>query len=163
MAEATKLLHELEFLKNNAPAGFALAFHVRLTTPSYLFQTYSQDWISYYSENGLVMSDPTVLWGFENDGIEKWSSLEKIDSAGMLAKAAEFGLGFGITWACGTGDSRSLGSFARNDREFTTEEAETLAASAMKIHELTVAMEPISDAELESIRNSEIIATQTLS
>lgn len=68
MSDYAKILAELDLLTENAPMGFAVAHHIRLTTPSFLFQNYSQDWISYYSENGLVMSDPTVLWGFENEG-----------------------------------------------------------------------------------------------
>ena len=122
MSAQLEIRHILGDLMDTATAGFALAFHVRFTTPSFLFQTYPKDWLDYYSQNGLVMSDPTVAWGFENTGAIGWSDLTASDSAGVLAKAAEFGLKHGATCATGSDESRSIGSFARADRDFTDAE-----------------------------------------
>jgi LuxR family transcriptional regulator len=107
-------------LKTIATAGFAPAFHVRFTTPTFLFQTYPKDWLDYYSQNGLVMSDPTVMWGFENTGAVDWAALQANDSAGVLAKAAEYGLKHGATYATEIDGSHSIGTFARTQTVFPT-------------------------------------------
>jgi hypothetical protein len=51
---------ELAHLKMIALAGFAVALHVHLTTPAYLFQTYSTKWIEDYGRKRLAMQDPVV-------------------------------------------------------------------------------------------------------
>ncbi|MBL4812994.1 MAG: autoinducer binding domain-containing protein [Rhodobacteraceae bacterium] len=91
-----------------------------------MFQTYPKPWIDYYSQNGLVMLDPTVRWGFENVGQIRWSKLAANDSDGVLALSAEHGLKFGLTYSFGPADRRSIASFARSDREFTDEEVTSL-------------------------------------
>ena len=163
MPTSSEILHEFEVLDSITPMGFAIGLHLRLSKPSYLFQSYSQDWISYYSENGLVMADPTVHWGFENDGTTRWSDLTSIDSADVLSKAADFGLKFGLAWSHSGGDSLSIGSFACNDREFDENESAKLVASANRLHVLTSGLEPISDPDLQELRDRGYSITQTIS
>ena len=78
----------LERLDSACPSGFAIALHIKFSSPRYLFQAYPAEWIAYYTANGLVMRDPTVHWGFENTGHIRWSALEVADRSVML-KAAE--------------------------------------------------------------------------
>ena len=127
----------LNDLSKVSSAGYAIALHVRFTTPTYLFQTYPADWMEYYSSQGLVMHDPTVKWGFENDGTVRWADLAESDSAGVLTQAAEHGLSFGITMAVSKDGSKSLASFSRSDRDFTDDEAKELVGLFEKLHDET--------------------------
>lgn len=163
MPSKPKFLNELSALKGKSPNGFALAYQIRLTTPSFLFQTYPSDWNKYYSEMGLVMFDPTVLWGFENDGVIKWSELADLDEKDVLIAASKFGLNFGMTWAHGTGDSRSIGSFARGDRDFSQTEMEELARLAEELHHATLDLSPISSVDVNALISAGIRVSQNLS
>jgi len=161
MPTKAKFLNELSLIQEKSPMGFAIAFQIRLTTPSYLFQTYAQDWQKHYSEKGLVMYDPTVLWGFENDGVTRWSDLKALDTKDILGAASQFGMTFGMTWANGTGDSRSIGSFTRSDREYTEEEMNELATLAQKLHEATLDMIPIDEASVSALLKTGIRVSQS--
>jgi len=139
-----KIVSNVEKLIEAAPAGFALAFHINFTTPRLMFQTYSADWIRFYSENGLVMSDPTVLWGFENDGTKKWSELAELDTAGVLVKAKEHGMAFGLTCAVTLDDSRTIGSFSRDDTEYSEDEVANLMEILQELHKETAKPDTLS-------------------
>ena len=144
----------VEGLVSAAPSGFALAFHINFTTPKLLLQTYSRDWVKYYSENGLVMSDPTVLWGFENDGTKRWSELADLDTANVLIAAQEYQMNYGLTCAVSGGDTRSIGSFARADREYDDAEIARLKDAMETLHSLTASGEAMTSctiAELEQL------------
>lgn len=139
-------------LKKEAPAGYAVALHIKFTTPTFLFQTYTKDWLDYYSQNGLVMSDPTVLWGFENIGQAKWWDLAAQDHAGVMKKAAEYGLKYGLTCACETGSSRSIGSFAHSDHDFTEKQAAILSAKLDQLHAATADLKTLAPETAEALR-----------
>jgi LuxR family transcriptional regulator, quorum-sensing system regulator SdiA len=134
----------LSRLKEAAPSGFAIALHVRLVTPTYLFQTYPKEWIDYYSQNGLVMQDPTVHWGFENLGTVRWSDLAHLDQAGIIAKAAQHGMCHGFTCAVEAGGTRSLSSFTHGARDFTDAEIAGIASEVEALHGLTAKAQPLS-------------------
>ena len=140
----TAITQTLRDLQADAPKGFALAFHIRFTTPTFLFQTYPRAWADYYSQNGLVMQDPTVAWGFENLGTQRWSDLAPLDTAGVMTKAAEYGLTHGVTIAVEEGDSRSIGSFARDDREFDETEVKMLHDRMAELHRQTAEVQQFS-------------------
>ncbi|MFT5650738.1 MAG: LuxR family transcriptional regulator [Yoonia sp.] len=156
--EIRKLLGEM---KQIATAGFALALHVRFTTPTFLFQTYEKDWLNYYSQNGFVMSDPTVAWGFENTGAVKWSELAKQDTMNVLKKAAEFGLKFGMTCGVEVDGSRSIGSFSRTDREFDAAETKSLVGLMGTLHTLTANVETISPETSAALRTMSVQFTHS--
>ena len=147
-------------LRKVAPAGYALAFHIRFTTPTFLFQTYAKDWLEYYSQNGLVMRDPTVAWGFENTGAVAWSALADNDEAGVLVKAGKHGMKFGLTCAVEHDGSRSLGSFARQDREFTAQETQTLRDATEQLHKLLTNIQDLSPETATALREMSINVTR---
>lgn len=152
MADQTEIRNTLEKLKEVATGGFALAFHIRYTTPAFLFQTYSKDWLDHYSNNGFVLSDPTVAWGLQNTGATRWSDLGDSDQSGVLVKAAEFGLNFGTTCAIEDGDSRSICSFSRADREFTATETVLLLESSETLHRATSDLKTLSPETNKKLR-----------
>ena len=109
-----------------APEGYALGFHVQLTTTKFLFQTYRKDWLDHYSQNGLVMSDPIVAWSFENTGAKRWSDLD--DPAGVLVTAAEYNMKYGVVCAISHGGTSSMAGCSRAEREYTDAEIDQLQA-----------------------------------
>lgn len=133
-----------------------MAFHIRFTTPTYLFQTYPQDWIAKYSQEGLVMQDPTVLWGFENTGSISWADLTAQDAHGVMEKARGYGLEHGLTIAIEEGDSRSICSFARSDRAFTAAEVGELEAATQELHAATLTLDTNSPELRDALKKMSI-------
>lgn len=161
MTPQLEIRHILAEIKKVATGGFAIALHIRYTTPTFLFQTYSKEWLDYYSQNGLVMSDPTVAWGFENTGAVRWSVLSAADTAGVMAKAAEFGLKFGTTCAIEEDADRSIGSFARADRELSAEETTLLTDRMKSLHMVTANLKTLSPETASELRMMSVQFTHT--
>jgi LuxR family transcriptional regulator, quorum-sensing system regulator SdiA len=161
MANQIEIRDSLAELKDIASAGYALAFHVRFTTPTFLFQTYPKDWLDHYSQNGLVMSDPTVAWGFENVGAISWSELSSLDSKGVLKSASGYGLNFGTTCALEVDGSRSIGSFARADREFTDQERDVLIKKMDHLHAAMANIKTLSPETAAALRMMSVQFTHT--
>lgn len=128
-------------LGETSSAGFAIGLHLEFTTSRYILQTYSRDWMHEYSRRGLLLVDPTVRWGVENLGWIRWSDLAALDEGGVLAAAAEFGLTYGVSISVEGGGTRSLGSFASGDAEFTDAQIATLSSDLEKLHALTSGIE----------------------
>lgn len=154
------ILTEMQNLSDASEAGFALAFHIQYTRPTFLFQTYPEAWISEYSEKGMVMSDPTVHWGFENDGYRRWSDLAKQDTAGVLDRAATYGLTYGVTCAYGQSQTRSMCSFARSDQEFSDEECEKLLDCVQALHDATHGLTALDGTLLQSLDKMNVKVSQ---
>ncbi|MGB7323181.1 MAG: autoinducer binding domain-containing protein [Albidovulum sp.] len=126
------------------PSGFAIALHIRFTSPQYLFQSYAKEWIDLYSRKGLVLHDPTVHWGFANTGAIRWSDLLPQDEHGVMALAAEHGNKFGVCASLFQDGSRSIASFTRADRELTDDEMLGCQADLQNLHRLTQGVETFS-------------------
>lgn len=142
----------LDKLSDIAPAGFAIALHVKFSTPSFMFQTYPADWMSHYTQNGLVLQDPTVLWGFANQGRISWADLEDTSPDKVMEQAANFGLKYGLTIALEDNASLSIASFANTQREFTAEQADALEAGVKELHTITAADQNLSVETSEALR-----------
>jgi LuxR family transcriptional regulator len=152
--EISEVLGELNEM---APSGYALGFHVQYTTTKFLFQTYKKDWLDYYSQNGLVMSDPIVAWCFENTGFSRWSDLE--DPAGVLKKAADYGMKFGVVCAIEVGGTRSMAGFARKDREFTDHEITKISDIFTNLHNNTAEHAQLTAETVQQLKNMSILVT----
>ncbi len=159
MASQSDIKNMLSELKQISDAGFALAYEVNFTTPRYLFQTYPKPWLDHYSQNGLVMSDPTVQWGMENTGQVDWDLLRGNDTAGVLSAAAEHGLNYGMTCAAEVAGKRSLGSFARSDRPFSSDEVAKLTDGFENLRALLIQVEAISPETAAALRELSVSFT----
>ncbi|MEM9437824.1 MAG: autoinducer binding domain-containing protein [Pseudomonadota bacterium] len=154
----TTLTHGLAILAELCPAGYATGFHIRFTSPTYLFQTYAPEWNEYYSSQGLVMRDPTVAWMLQNTGAVRWSDLADQDAGGVLAAAKEHGLVYGASVSVMEGDSRSVGGFARADREFTDDELKALSTAMLTIHLATLDDGALSNEDKATIKRLSVTA-----
>ena len=156
MQDQSLIIRAVEQLRAYAPSGFAMAFHIRFTTATFLFQTYPKDWSHVYSQNGYVMQDPTVMWGFTDVGHKRWSELAKDDAAGMIAKAAEHGMRFGFTLAGDRDGSRSIASFTRNDRDFTDAEITEIAQIFDKLQDVTLNLGDLAPETHEALHKMSV-------
>jgi LuxR family transcriptional regulator len=147
----------LDQLNQLAPTGYALGIHIEYTTPKFMFQTYPKAWLDYYSSNGLVMSDPMVAWAFQNEGSQRWSGLD--DPAGVMAKAAEYGMKFGLVVSTASADSRTICGFANADREFSDDEVAQIAALVTTIHDNTAETAQLDDATVDQLKKMSIMVT----
>lgn len=139
------------------PAGFAIAMHVRFTSPRYLFQSYDTEWLATYSREGLVLNDPVVRWGFANEGTIRWSQLD--DPAGVMVRAADHGLRYGAVIAFVRAGTRSMAGFARADREHTDAEIAGLRHILEELHDLTAQAETLSPAVHATLKQMSIYLT----
>ena len=141
----------LRDLDQKSPAGFAIALHVRFSRPAYLFQTYPRRWMDHYTASGLVLSDPTVHWGFQNVGHVRWSELERIDTSGVIDQAKDFGIMNGVAVAIVRDGSRSIASFSRADRDYSEHEMEELELLLGELHDATSDAFGLTDSDREAL------------
>ena len=156
MPGSQDIQHIIVKLSDQSPSGFAVAFHIRFTTAEYVFQTYSKAWIDIYSQNGYVMQDPTVAWGFHNVGAIRWSELADQDPMEIYQKAKPFGLVYGFACAVENGGTRSVAGFARADREFTDAEIASIQADVCDLHTKTAGLGAMSPDLREELRQMSV-------
>ena len=143
---------ELQNLARMTTAGYFIGLHIRFTSPLFTFQTYDQRWIDHYTENGYVLRDPMTAWGFSRTGWIRWSDPDLPDPFGLFNEAAQYGLNFGVTVACGPIKSRTIASFARSDREFRDEEIVKIERTVLRLHNLSEPPEALTEAQIEALR-----------
>ena len=152
--EISKTLSDLGKM---APSGYAVGLHVQYTTTKFLFQTYKKEWLDFYSQNGLVMSDPIVAWCFENTGAMRWSNLN--DPAGVLDQASAHGMRYGVVYATETGGSRSMAGLSRNDREYTDDEITTISEAIERLHVETADHAELAPEAVKQLKKMSIMVT----
>jgi LuxR family transcriptional regulator len=143
---------ELARLTALCDTGFALAVHIRFTSPALLYRTYSQAWIEYYSAKGFMLQDPVVRWGLAHPGTIAWADLAADDPAGVIKAAVEHGLTNGWNYATGPASSRTLCGFTKSGAPFTTEMMDIGRAAVEQIHALTEAHKDFTEAEMADLR-----------
>jgi LuxR family transcriptional regulator, quorum-sensing system regulator SdiA len=156
MKHASNILSILASVDKVCSAGYAMALHISFATPRFLFQTYDREWMAYYSQNGLVMKDPTVRWGFENTGHILWSDLSHLDTDNVLVTARKYGIHHGFTVSTGVQSSRSISSFARGDREFTPGEIAQICEMAEQLHLETADLKDLSAKDRDELKKISI-------
>jgi LuxR family transcriptional regulator len=117
-------------------SGYALAIHIRLTSPTLMYQTYAQDWSEHYSVKGYMLSDPVVHWGLTHTGRIMWASLAEADPEGVIAAAESFGLTHGWTYATGAANSRTIAGITCS-RAHTEAEVAEIIAIVDEVHAIT--------------------------
>ena len=155
------ILETLSGLERQCSAGFAIALHIRYNAPKFLFQTYSRAWMDIYSKEGLVLKDPTVIWGFSNSGTIRWRDLAGLDEAGVLERARAYGLAHGFTVSTDEAGGRSIASFARTDTDFTDAEMAVMAETLRDLHAYTAGVTMIPEQEQEQLRRMSIAFTHS--
>ena len=148
-AEITAILSKLNPL---APKGYFIGLHIRFAAPIMQFQTYPEAWTDHYTRQAYALRDPTIAWGFSTTGACRWSSLPIPDPFNILKEAANHGLTFGLTVSCGPINSRTIASFARDDREFTEDEIAEISTTVRRLHDATEPPASLTKAQKEALR-----------
>lgn len=161
MTDLNNILAIFKDLEAQAPSGFALGLHMRMTSPEYLIQTYPKDWIDLYSQKGYVISDPTVAWGLTHTGTIRWSDLVDQDSENILEQSKGHGMAFGVTIAFESEGTRSLCGFSRPDREYYEAEIQKLWDDIKHLHRLTAATAEMNEKLREDLRSLSIQMTRS--
>ena len=143
---------ELHRISLFVSAGYFIGLHIRYTSPLMQFSTYPQDWLDHYTENAYALRDPTIAWGFSTEGAARWSEMNIPDPFGIFTEAAEFGLVFGLTVSTGPVSSRTISSFARDEREFRDDEIEEIEKGIRRLHHMTEPPESLTEAQIEALR-----------
>lgn len=151
-SEHTGLELGLARLRRIAPEGYALGLHIRFASAHIMVQTYRQDWIDRYTERGYMLCDPLVSWGFSATGAIRWSALNFPDPHNVLGQAAEYGLKYGVAVACGPTQSRTIGGFARADREFTDTEISQITQTVELLHQEATPPQSLTNAQRQALR-----------
>ena len=135
-----------------APRGYALGLHIRFASASIMVQTYDPRWIDIYTSKGYMMCDPLVSWGFGNEGQIRWSEISVPDPHNILGQAATHGLKYGIAVSYGPASSRTIGGFAREDREFTDTEMTAILETVKVLHSESTPPDSLTVAQQEALR-----------
>ncbi len=143
------ILHQLSMLSG---AGYFVGLHIRFTSPLLTFQTYDPAWTDHYTEKGYAMRDPLIAWGFSTTGTTRWSEIPFPDTFGILKEATAYGMVYGVGVACGPVSSRTIAGLARADREFTDSEIRQAEAIVLRLHDVTMPPESLTDAQVEALR-----------
>ena len=147
-ASIAALLHDLDGL---SPSGFAIALHITFSAPRYMFQTYAQRWLDRYNAGGLLLRDPVVQWGMQNVGRTRWSDLERLDRGGVLSEARDFGLMNGAAISVYASGTRSIGGFARADRDYEDGELAEMEGLLLNLHAETATLEALTDGDRKAL------------
>jgi len=137
-----------------ATAGYYVALRIGFAFPVDERNEFPKSWIDYYTQNGLMLFDPSVRWVYENTGAIRWSDLSTADPKGVLESAQSYGLKFGVVICCSDDDDggqRTYGTFARPDREVSNEEIAVLSKNLTILHRSLNPPTNLTQAELEAL------------
>lgn len=125
---------------------------MRFAAPLMTFQTYSRDWIERYTAQAYAMRDPMTAWGFSTEGAARWSEIDIPDPFNIMEEAAQYGLKYGVQFACGPISSRTIAAIAREDREVSdTERAEAMGI-IRRLHAMSEPPETLTPAQVAALR-----------
>lgn len=152
MSAEARIAAAREALGRLAPKGYVVGLHIRFAAPLLTYLTFDPTWVEHYVARGYMLRDPVVSWGFGTTGTIRWSDEALRDPAGLFLDAAKFGLRYGVTVACGPSGSRTIGSLARDDREYSDTEIAAIVPVIQQLHDLTRPPEGLTRAEIEALR-----------
>jgi LuxR family transcriptional regulator len=99
-----------------------------------------------------MLCDPIISWGFSTTGTVRWSELDFPDPHDVLGQAEQFGLKYGVAVAHGPTSSRTIGGFAREDREFTDPEIEQIRDTVRLLHQESTPPDSLTAAQRHALR-----------
>ena len=161
MSNTTSIAALLHDLDRRSPSGFAIALHITFSAPRYMFQTYAQRWLDRYNAGGLLLRDPVVQFGMQSLGRMRWSELEAMDTGNprVFDEARNYGLMNGAAIAVFGAGTRSIGGFARADREYEDLELEEMEALLRELHDETATLQDLDDDDRAALTRLSIRLT----
>lgn len=145
------VIGEFDFSRQ-APAGYYVACRLGFGAPREEYNNYPPKWVSLYTERGYLLFDPIIRWAYENTGKCRWSALALDDTKKVMCQAHEHGLLYGVVASYRdekNDGQRTLGTFARSDREFHDSEIDLLFEMLISLHNDNRPPDNLTKAELE--------------
>ncbi|MGV6839682.1 MAG: autoinducer binding domain-containing protein [Planktomarina sp.] len=136
----------------HAPSGYYVGLHIRFTSPLMVLANFPEAWTEHYTEQAYALRDPIVAWGLSTTGVARWSEITLPDPFNIMGQAAEHGLVYGVSVSCGPLSSRTIGSVARSDREYTDAEIRSVQNIIHKLHDLCEPPESLTAPQAEALR-----------
>ena len=152
MADTLGMDRGLAQLSDLAPRGYALGLHIRFAAAHQMIQTYDPRWPEIYAERGYMLADPLVFWGFGHDGAIRWSEIDMPDPHDIMGQARSFGLVYGCAVSFGPTSSRTIGGFARDDREYEDDEINEIQQTVHTLHEASPPPDQLTPAQRMALR-----------
>ena len=151
----------LSDLDDMSPGGFAIALHIKYNTPTFMFQTFPERWVEHYSKHGLVIKDPAVHWAFSNTGFIRWRDLveDNPDPFSVMEQSRRYGLAYGFTASNHNGQMRTLGGFARSDRDYLDAEIADIRNRLERLDRQTLHLDALSDQDTAALQKMSIRLT----
>lgn len=146
--EIYSLLGSLDAL---APGGYAVALHIRFTAPLFERNCYPESWQKVYYGNAYQFRDPILFWATGKSGKSRWSEISMPDPFGVMDKAREHGLIYGVVASCGKITSRSVVGVARSDREFSDSELDAVSEINLLLHDVIKPPANLTPAMIEAL------------
>lgn len=137
-----------------APAGYYVALRVGYSFPEAELNRLNADWVEIYTQEGLVVQDPSMRWVYGNVGWIRWDEMTLPDPMNVGAMARRMGLHYGATISFNSADDigrRSHAVLFRSDRDFTDKELDEVFELVRSLH-LDASRRSLTPAELEAIR-----------
>lgn len=138
-----------------APAGYYIALRLGFAFPVEEMNRLPHDWVTHYTKQRFMLSDPIIRWVYANTGLIRWSELEDDDPRGVIRQAKSFGLRYGVAISVFDNNpegQRSFGSFCRSDREFRDTEINALHAYILQRHKQMDPPRNLTEAEIEALQ-----------
>jgi LuxR family transcriptional regulator, quorum-sensing system regulator SdiA len=148
----------LNQLASVSPAGFAIGLHLEFTTSKYIFQHYSRTWMEEYSRRGLILIDPDREVGDRERWVDPLVRPRHDRHGGRAVRGRRLRAEVRCPIAVVGRSSRSLGSFASSEREFSEPEIAELSARLKHMHDSTADVEPESSEDLKLKRLASSLA-----
>ncbi|KEO54950.1 helix-turn-helix transcriptional regulator [Thioclava pacifica] len=136
-----------------APAGFYVAIRVGFYSPELEMNHFSPEWIDHYTRVGGALSDPLLQWARDNAGHAHWRDIALALKSQVLNDYARFGLGHScVVSVLGSRENpkRSVGIFARRERDFNASELAEFEAILKNLHEDSGRC--LTEPQLEALR-----------
>ena len=126
----------LDQLNDLSPEGYNFALHIRFAKPLLHYSTYPKAWRDLYKSQNYGLRDPTAFWAIANSGAIRWSEVTLPDPFGVLEKARQHGLAFGVTITSGQITARTGVGLMSGKREFTDDEVARAVSIAEELHRI---------------------------
>jgi DNA-binding CsgD family transcriptional regulator len=152
-------MSQLQAMRNQidqiSPAGFYVAIRVGFSFPEEELNALPENWVEFYTTNGLVLHDPAMKWVYANTGAVRFSEIVLPDPHQVRDRAAVYGLNHGAAVSMTTPADRgrrTYGLFFRDDRDFETSDLAQLQTIVKKLHSGVEVEAILTAAEVQALK-----------
>lgn len=132
-------------------SGYSLLVNYSVRGYQHFESTYPKEWQEEYDSRHYHVLDPALMWSMFHEGTRRWSETGIPDTRRVLNKAAKHGLAYGAIWCRKTGNKRTAMFAAREKREFSDIEINTINEEITPFFEAITPTKSLSNGEIEAL------------